>query len=360
MGKFRILAFVWMAVYLIASWEWVPAVHPMAVAVPRPEPKAVEHAGAREILGRVAATYANARSYRDTGVVRITWSGELSHASQRPFRTAFVRGGGFRFEFADQEPRSLLGMVGFPETHLVIWGDNDRAKTWWTLNDGEVKDTDLDLAVWGAKGVSGGSSHLVPRLLLPGTISGESIDALEDPRVAAIETVDGRRCVRLNGTHGGGLVDFWIDDHSLLRRVRKIRKENAGQVEEITAYEPSIDVGIAPATFVFEPPEMVSQSLRILAFWALAAVPVLGLTVGAYLSYRRRAPRALDQAERGARERDNGLFMIAMGGYLMVQALNTGGRPRHALTLLLAIPFVIWGAITYWKARRRPDGSKGP
>ncbi len=55
---------------------------------------------AAQILARMDKVYANCKSYRDTGVVKIVFAETdgSHHTVKRPFATAFVRPDRFRFE----------------------------------------------------------------------------------------------------------------------------------------------------------------------------------------------------------------------------------------------------------------------
>ena len=247
---------IWLLLMLVLFWRWGPAAHPLAAAAPVALQGAKVELGAREILDRMVAAYASAKSYRDVGVVQTTWSGWRSHVNQRPFETAFVRGGGFRFEYADQGRRSILDMLMFHDERMVIWGDNQNAKTWWTVHDGQVEEGTLGLAIAGATGVSGGASHSVPRMLLPDAVEGACIDDIEAAMVAGIESVGGHPCFKLAGTRGDETVEMWIDRETfLIRRIREVDEIGGKQVEEITAYDPKLNVDLAADVFRFEPPK---------------------------------------------------------------------------------------------------------
>src|SRR5262245_40637691 len=55
---------------------------------------------AEEILERMATTYAKCKTYQDSGCVTTTFFyADRQHTHKKPFSTAFVRPGQFRFEF---------------------------------------------------------------------------------------------------------------------------------------------------------------------------------------------------------------------------------------------------------------------
>ena len=46
---------------------------------------------ARKIIERMDSAYANSRTYRDSGVVKIIFSGNVNQTVEKPFTTAFIR-----------------------------------------------------------------------------------------------------------------------------------------------------------------------------------------------------------------------------------------------------------------------------
>jgi outer membrane lipoprotein-sorting protein len=248
---------VWLLLMLVPFWHWDPAVDPLAAAEPVLVPDAKVERSAREILDRMLAAYANARSYRDTAVIRTTWSGSDGFTTQQLFETAFVRDGGFRFDYVDQKERSLMRMLRRrPDSRMVVWGDNANARSWWTVDDGKVEDGTLGLAIAGASGVSGGPSPSVPKMLLPNTLGGSRLDELEGATVASVDSFRGHECYRLAGKWRNAAEELWIDrESSLLRRIRQVNIDDGETIEKITAYDPVINVDIPDEVFRFEPPK---------------------------------------------------------------------------------------------------------
>ncbi len=118
---------------------------------------------AREILDRMEKTYGNCKSYSDSGVVKTVYiSAEGKRTRERPFITAFVRPDRFRFEYRKDEE-------GDPkrETRYIVWRNGQEVETWWDVRPGFAKPESLNMALAGATGVSGGSAHRIPALLLP-------------------------------------------------------------------------------------------------------------------------------------------------------------------------------------------------
>jgi outer membrane lipoprotein-sorting protein len=212
---------------------------------------------ASEILNRVTAAYAKCNSYSDTGVQCTTFRGKRGHTNQKTFETYFVRDGGFRFEYAELTSGSMLEMLLRGEQRRVIWGDNHFVKDWWSIVKSGPSENGLGGALGGAHGVSGGTSTTIPEMLLPEAISGRRFTNESWLPVVAVESFGQHVCFRLQTGEGTTMTAIWIDrDSYLLRRVLENSVlDNDTKVEEVTVYEPSIDVAIDPARFTFEPPK---------------------------------------------------------------------------------------------------------
>jgi len=96
-------------------------------------------------------------------------------------------------------------------------------------------------------------------MLMPDTITGSSLAEFRDPVVTGVDSVNGHDCYRVAGSHSSGrAMTTWIDRESFL--VRRIDEgvENLGddtEVDEVIAFDPRVDVAIAPADFTFTPPK---------------------------------------------------------------------------------------------------------
>ncbi len=58
-----------------------------------------DNLSAREIIARMESTYANSRTYGDSGVVKIIFSRSVNQTTEKPFTTAFIRPDRLRYEF---------------------------------------------------------------------------------------------------------------------------------------------------------------------------------------------------------------------------------------------------------------------
>lgn len=205
-------------------------------------------ASAQSILERTATVYRTCRSYRDTGAVTIVFI-EPRGKSQtvvRPFRTEFVRPRRFRFEYTEKQ--------GGTVERYVVWDDGHVARSWWTVDPQVRTSPSLRMPLAGATGVSGGSAHTAPRLLMPETVGGWAITDLANARVLGADRVGGADCWKLTGLDRQGNPNYvWIDKRTYLLRKEFYRWDNP-RTETTTIYQPQIDVAIPDSVFTFTPP----------------------------------------------------------------------------------------------------------
>jgi hypothetical protein len=195
---------------------------------------------AAQPIQKMAATYASCRSYRDQGAVKTTSSSD-NRVDEKPFWTEFIRPDYFRFEYRDR-----LAPFFMKWDRNYVWLDHGEVWDWFAFNKGKEREKSLDLALAGATGVSGGSAHRVPRLLMPKDVTwGRSLADLLDPKIDCVESIDGHPCDRITGRYAPGVdVTVWIDlDSHLIRQVLEVFKSHGFQ--QLTTYEPEIDVAIA-------------------------------------------------------------------------------------------------------------------
>ncbi len=226
-----------------------------------------EAAGASpvKILLGMQKVYAGCRSYRDSGKVVTTIVTDGGRAtSERPFATAFVRPGRFRFQFIDTG-------LGDRSSKYIVWSDGHEVRSWWDAQPGVRHPGSLQEALVPATGISGGSSVRVPGLLLPEDIG-------EGPLLIAPERIEdgvdrGVACIRIKGkgrktpyalptgpTRSVTVLDesvtLWIDRAtSLLRKVEENRTFETYRSESTTTYTPEIDVEVPAADLAFGAPE---------------------------------------------------------------------------------------------------------
>ena len=70
----------------------------------------------------------------------------------------------------------------------------------------------LGNGIAGATGVSGGSAHTIPALLLPDQIGGRKLTAMTHLERLPDEALDGTLCFKLQGRFGDRPTTLWLDE----------------------------------------------------------------------------------------------------------------------------------------------------
>jgi hypothetical protein len=196
---------------------------------------------ADQILNRVAEVYSRCRSYRDSGIVKTVFIQSWGkHTVEKVFRTAFVRPDQFRFEYYEK---------GEPLDRFVIWGQGDKARTWWGIEPGIHDARTVGCALAAATGVSGGSARRIPGLLLAERIeAGWDIRRLKSLKRLDDSKLRGADCFRVQGATSTSHPDpviLWISRTTfLIRRIDESTKFDDFRTEDTTTYEPRIDTEI--------------------------------------------------------------------------------------------------------------------
>lgn len=234
---------------------------------------------ADQILSRVQDSYAHMNTYQDEGSVDTTFY-DLPRTKEKNrelkvFKTAFIRGVKFKFEYANQ---TVFG----PKSRYLIFSDFKESQSWWELT-GKTQKGNLKMLLAEAGGVSSGSSYRVPIMLLAETSSAKIVD-LRDGVLGATEKIDGNDCVKITGTSGQKQKTcYWIDanlfvvrkiqidsdfDREKLDLIRKraLKRLKGKTLEEyskhpseefsakeITTYKPQVGVDLDDAKIVFDP-----------------------------------------------------------------------------------------------------------
>jgi outer membrane lipoprotein-sorting protein len=210
-----------------------------------------------DLWARVRTTYADLRSYADTGEIAIEYG--VSSTDRHTFTTAFARA-----------PRHfLLDFRKQGGDRYVIWADPDAFHTWWktTGQQSDYANPNNAPAISQSGHNTASAALKIPTLLYSKTTLGGDFVNFTDPTPDGSETVGGHRCYRLLGTTRdvyaatGKEVNvrkltLWIDaDTLLIRKVLEEAKPLPGQRSRIiTTYEPRANVSIADSTFRFVPP----------------------------------------------------------------------------------------------------------
>ena len=214
-----------------------------------PKPAALK---AQDVLDRMAAVYAGCKSYIDSGVVKTVFVlPDGNQTEVKPFTTAFVRPDQFRFEF------TLKG--GGPERRFVVWRRGKEVQTWWDLDLGVEKrkslQKSLGSALAGVAGLSDGSAHTIPALLLPKEVEGRRLTDLKEAKRIEDDKIDKVECFRIQGKYADTPMTLWIDQKTfLVRRIVTLTQVNF-RLEVTTNYTPAIDVKIEEKKLEFGHPK---------------------------------------------------------------------------------------------------------
>jgi hypothetical protein len=241
---------------------------PNGVAAPAPS--------AREVADRVAKAYAACKTYRDAGSVTAEFTGADGKSAgrgdrPRQFTTVFQRGGAFRFEYKDPNPRG--GKDTAKGWMTIVWAKGEDVKVWpealrpvWKPEDGKS----VHFALFVLAGVTEGTSTAVPLALFPSSPKARApglVGRLKSARLLGDERVGKADCFRLR--HAYDTVNLedgskfrvtetcWIARGTyLIRRVRtEMAFKDKSRVVTTIDYDPAVDVKLDPAQLAFRPPQ---------------------------------------------------------------------------------------------------------
>lgn len=204
---------------------------------------------ARQILDRMAKTYSHCASYSDSGcATTVFFEGGRKRTVLKPFATAFIRPDRFRFEYYEKVNDDKRG-------RYIVWARGKDVRTWWEIRPGVEKEKSLGLALAGATGVSGGSAHTIPGLLMPKEVGGRLLTTIEKSKRVEDAKLDNVDCYRIKGRYGGSPMTLWIDKRThLVRRIDTRTKFDNFRTEETTTYAPSVDEPVPAEKLEFKAP----------------------------------------------------------------------------------------------------------
>jgi outer membrane lipoprotein-sorting protein len=209
----------------------------------------VKSTTAKSIVRKMAAQYATASSYQDTGVV-MDVKGEAASQSEIviKFKTYFAHPHFFRFEW------TARNIVTSEEQLSVIWNDGKQTFAYYSWDDPAVEEKeDIGSGVAGATGVSRGSAHTVPALLMK-EISGFRLIEMSKLSVLGEERFEGEDCYVVRGYHPFNFpIDMWISKRDfLLRKTKEASDDGSHQIE--IHRDVKLNVKVPRETFNFIPP----------------------------------------------------------------------------------------------------------
>jgi len=206
---------------------------------------------ASQIIDQMAAAYLNCTTYSDTGTVTTVFKSADGNRTQvKQFATAMVRPSRFRFEFTEEEESN---------SRYIVWRAGNDVRSWWTSwnapSEAERAES-LGLALAGATGVSSGSAHTVPALLMPDEVGGRLLTDLHKVIRGEDDVLHTHNCFTIEGLYADRPIKIWLDQQSLLiRRIDGTRKHDSFTTVRTATYDPVIDQDVPPSLLEYNAPE---------------------------------------------------------------------------------------------------------
>ena len=191
-----------------------PPAAPTPVVAPRSaEPRTT----AAEVLEQARKAYQARASYGDYGYVEVRGEDGVGDARLR-FFTVFQRPEELVFAFGYQLMATENGRVPCFGYALHARASGDTLS--WDSDRGEVRHASVRAAMAEIGGVAVGGSGLVPKLLLPNVLAGDSVLRIGGARMLQPERIEHLSYMRVAGTRQfGEEVVLYISDDLFLKRV---------------------------------------------------------------------------------------------------------------------------------------------
>ncbi len=201
------------------------------------------------LLDHMSKVYANCKTYRDSGVVKIMFLEAVEERTVlKPFATACVEPDRFRFEYTERFNDSK-------RYRFIIWRNGKDIRTWWDAEPGVKKRDTLFMAIARAAGVSGGSALTVPALLFPREFFGLRLLDLATAKRIKDAKLDSSDCFRIEGKLMNQSRTVWLDKQTfLIRRIDSGQEFKNFSTVVTTTYYPAIDEEITEKLLNFDPP----------------------------------------------------------------------------------------------------------
>ena len=198
---------------------------------------------ALKLAEEVVNAYRSLTNYTDTGEYECIDDGKVLQESE--FRTAYAANGDLLFEYADELSNGFKASYALSKS-----GDRVQAMSGHDSEPEEYQD--ISLAVAALTGVTSGTAHNVPTLLLG--LEGKDVFTLANLKIAGEDRLpDGTVCIRLQGKGFFGDDEIiWIGKDDLL--IRKIEVVKDAKNREATGYHPRTDVTPSPEDLAFRRP----------------------------------------------------------------------------------------------------------
>lgn len=238
---------------------WVAALIFTLVSLAKPTPVNARQTSptAQQIVEKMLANYANCKSYMDSGrVERVIIGKNQKRTTIKPFSTSFIRPDAFRFEYQERSSEKEW-------KHYIVWQKGSEIKSWWTLRPTVKEFNSLSMALAGPTGISGGSAVLIPSLLMPDSITSNSLGFMTELKFLGEERVGSHSAYKIEGQdRAGQRYILWIDkQRSLILKVFETTKFEANslfnptsegfETETTTFYDPQINETVPAARLEF-------------------------------------------------------------------------------------------------------------
>ena len=179
------------------------------------------------VMQKMAATYAGASSYQDTGFVADNIKDGRPVETTLTFETYFQRPRQFRFAWID------LSLAAWREKKNAVWSDGQQTYSLYRWESNHPRQSQsISLAISAATGVSRGAAQTVSALLME-DVNGVRLTELSELSLLSRENFEGQDCYVIRGYWNRQPVDLWIGTSDYL--IRKVRSRNGDETykEEI-------------------------------------------------------------------------------------------------------------------------------
>ncbi|MDO9464122.1 MAG: hypothetical protein Q7J67_02350 [bacterium] len=176
------------------------------------------------VINKMFDVYRSLASYQDTGEVETTMlmgGAGTKQVMKSPFKMFFKRPNLLRFEWKS--------MMLFAQDNNILWSNGEETYTYWPQFGQYKKDENLQMGMAAATGVSGGSAHKIPSMLLS-----QNIFATLEPIFLCKGKFDGVECHIIAGDYVmNSEIVLWIGtDDLLLRKVEATMKSHKDILEK--------------------------------------------------------------------------------------------------------------------------------
>jgi hypothetical protein len=176
---------------------------------------------AQDRLAASSRLYKSVRTYRDDGMLiqELSVQGRQIK-SEKPFKTAFERGGRFRWQF-----RHSATPGAKPDQLFAIWSTDSKSfDFYWTVTRKGQTGQKLGMPLVSATGISSGAATaIIPLLNIDKdgpTLRLMTTDLLE-PENKGQEEIEKIQCWKISGKakFGDTKVTLWLDGEGLIRKI---------------------------------------------------------------------------------------------------------------------------------------------